>query len=102
MRIGDSIPVTDNPQTNQVGSGTSSQSQGPAGRPGLSSDEVRISVDGGKVQQLKTNLAGLRDGRQDKVGALKQSVSNGTYHVSNEQIANALYSQMVGGRGFGN
>jgi flagellar biosynthesis anti-sigma factor FlgM len=101
MRIGDSLAVPDNQQANQVGSGASSQSQGPADRPGLSSDEVRIFVDGGKVQQLKANLSGLQDSRQEKVSALKQSVNNGTYHVSNEQIANALYSHMTGGHGFG-
>jgi flagellar biosynthesis anti-sigma factor FlgM len=70
-----------------------SQNQGE--RRGVSPDEVQFSVDGEKVQQLKANLDGLPDLRQDRVVALRQAIEEGSYHVSSHQIAQAMSSELL-------
>jgi flagellar biosynthesis anti-sigma factor FlgM len=62
---------------------------------GLSPDEAQFSVDGEKVQQLKADLSGLPDLRQDRVVALKQAIEEGTYNVSDQQIAQAMSSELL-------
>jgi negative regulator of flagellin synthesis FlgM len=73
----------------------SSSSQNQAERVGLSPDEVQFSVDGEKVQQLKANLDGLPDLRQDRVATLKQAIEEGSYNVSSHQIAQAMSSELL-------
>ena len=62
----------------------------------LSTDEVQFSVDGDKVQQLKTELAGLPDSRQERVAALNQAIEQGRYNVSDQQIAQAMSTDLLG------
>jgi flagellar biosynthesis anti-sigma factor FlgM len=73
-----------------------SQSQGET--PALSSDRAQFSVDGEKVQQLKGNLAAVPEVRQDRVAALQQAIASGTYNVSGQQIAQAMSSDLLGGK----
>jgi negative regulator of flagellin synthesis FlgM len=80
----------------RVGTTGSSPSQNEGGRVGLSPDEAQLSVDGEKVQQLKADLTGLPDLRQDRVAALKQALEEGSYNVSGEQIAQAMSSELAG------
>jgi negative regulator of flagellin synthesis FlgM len=70
-------------------------SQNQAQSVGLSPDEAQFSVDGEKVQQLKTDLSGLPDLRQDKVAALKQAIREGSYNVSDQQIAQAMSPELL-------
>jgi negative regulator of flagellin synthesis FlgM len=80
----------------RVGTTGPSPNQNKAGSAGLSPDEAQFSVDSEKVQQLKTDLTGLPDLRQDRVTALKQALEEGSYNVSGEQIAQAMSSELVG------
>jgi flagellar biosynthesis anti-sigma factor FlgM len=79
----------------RVGTTGPSPSQNQAERVGLSPDEARFSVDGEKVQQLKADLSGLPDLRQDRVVALKQAIEEGSYNVSDQQIAQAMSSELL-------
>jgi flagellar biosynthesis anti-sigma factor FlgM len=88
------LPQQDGPQ--RVGTTGPSPNQNTGGSVGLSPDEVQFSVDGEKVQQLKTDLAALPDLRQDRVTALKQALEEGSYNVSGEQIAPAMSSELAG------
>ena len=63
---------------------------------GPTPDEAKFSVDGDKVQQLKTDLAGLPEVRQERVVALNQAIGQGSYNVSDEQIAQAMSSELQG------
>jgi len=54
-------------------------------------------VDGEKVQQLKSGLAAVPDVRQDRVAALQQAITSGSYNVSGPQIAQAMSSDLLGG-----
>jgi len=80
----------------KVGTRGPSPSQHEEERVNLSPDEVQFSVDGEKVQQLKADLAGLPDLRQDRVAGLKQAIEDGSYNVSGQQIAQAMSSDLLG------
>jgi flagellar biosynthesis anti-sigma factor FlgM len=72
-----------------------SPSQNQGERVGVSPDEVQFSVDGEKIQQLKANLDGLPDLRQDRVLTLRQAIEEGSYNVSSHQIAQAMSSELL-------
>lgn len=55
-------------------------------------DQVLFSSVGRDMQVAKAALAKVPDIRQEKVDALKTSIQNGTYHVSNESFAERLMS----------
>jgi flagellar biosynthesis anti-sigma factor FlgM len=88
------FPQSVGPQ--RVGVTGTSPSQDQELRVGLSSDEVQLSVDGEKIQQLKADLVGLPDMRQDRVVPLRQAVEEGGYNVSAQQIAQAMSSDLLG------
>jgi len=71
-----------------------SPSQNQAGAVGLSPDDVHFSAGGDKVQQLETNLASLPDIRQDRVASLSQAIKQGSYNVSDQEIAQAMCSEL--------
>ena len=80
----------------RVGATGTAPSQNQGESVGLSPDEVQLSVDGEKIQQLKADLTGLPDLRQDRVTALKQVIDQGSYNVSGQQIAQAMSSDLLG------
>ena len=88
------FPEQGGPQ--RVGTTGSTPSQNLGERVGLSSDEVKFSVDGEKVQQLKADLTGLPDLRQERIVTLKQVMAAGNYEVSNQQIAQAMSPDLLG------
>lgn len=59
-------------------------------------DQAQLSVDQGKVNQLQAELARLPDVRRDRVEALQWAVRDGSFQVSNEQIADKLFSELLG------
>ena len=71
----------------RVGATGPSPTQNQAEKVGFSPDELRISLDGEKVQQLKADLDGLPDLCQERVAILTQAVEAGSYKVPNQQIA---------------
>ena len=95
MKIDASLNFPQQVGTPRVGTTGPSPSQNDEGRVDFSPDEVQFSVDGGKVQQLKTNLASLPEVRQDRVSALQQAIAQGNYNVSGQQIAGAMSSDLL-------
>jgi len=59
-------------------------------------DTVQLSGTLGEVQQLKAQLAQTPDVRATRVAALQQQVAQGTYQPSNEQIAGAMFADLLG------
>jgi flagellar biosynthesis anti-sigma factor FlgM len=53
------------------------------------SDKVRLSSDKETIQALKTSLDGL-DVRWDRIVALRRAIQSGTYHVTDQQLAEAM------------
>jgi negative regulator of flagellin synthesis FlgM len=96
MKIDPSLAFLRDVGPQRVGATGPSPTQNQGERVGLSSDEVQLSVDGEKVQQLKADLNGLPDLRQERVVALKQAIEEGSYKVSAQQIAQAMSSDLLG------
>lgn len=63
---------------------------------GLFPDEVQFSIDHEKVQRLKSDLDGMPDLRQERVAILRQALEAGIYNVPNQQIAQAMFSDLWG------
>jgi flagellar biosynthesis anti-sigma factor FlgM len=59
-------------------------------------DQAQLSVDQGRVNQLQAEVARLPDVRQDRVEALQRAVQDGSFQVSNEQIADKLFAELLG------
>lgn len=91
--------LINNDPTNSIGS-IYSQKVPPAGerlpsapgpakdRPG--GDEVSLSELAQILQRARKLLQGMPEVREDRVAALTEQVSRGTYHVSEEDIARAI------------
>lgn len=62
----------------------------------MPSDVAKLSSDYVKVQALAAAIGELPEIRQDKVAALAESIRSGTYAVSAEQTAEALYPYAEG------
>ena len=98
MRIDAAVPLPENVQAQKVTrSGSSSQQSNPAPvSSGL--DQAQLSIDSGTVQRLKANLAQLPDVRQERVNALRQAVGSGSYHISDQQLSDAIGSDLLTGQ----
>jgi flagellar biosynthesis anti-sigma factor FlgM len=48
------------------------------------------------VRQLVTQLSQIPEVRQDKVNALTAQIQSGNFQRSNEQVAGAIASQLLG------
>ena len=57
-------------------------------------DQARLSLDGKKLAALKATLAQLPEVRQDRVNALRQAVAKGNYGVSDQQLSDAIASDL--------
>ena len=58
-------------------------------------DEVQISSTAKDFQTVKNALAKTSDVRADRVTPLKESIENGTYDVSNEDLVDKLLSSFT-------
>ena len=61
-----------------------------------SQDQAQLSVDNNTIQQLKANLSQVPEVRQERVDALRQAVSSGSYQVSDQQLSDAIGSDLLG------
>jgi len=57
-------------------------------------DVAHLSSGSDAVQKLKTQLDALPDVRQQRVDALKQAISDGTYKISPQRIATAMLAEL--------
>ena len=96
MRIDAQLPLPENIQTPNVTRSGSSAQQNPAAQVTSGQDKAHLSVDNGTVQQLKSALSQLPEVRQERVNALRQAVNSGGYQVSNQQLADAIGSDLLG------
>jgi flagellar biosynthesis anti-sigma factor FlgM len=96
MRIDAPLPIPENIQTQNVARSGSSAPQS-SNSPAISTqDQAQLSVDSGTVQQLKSTLSQMPEVRQDRVNALRQALSRGSYQISNQQLADAVGSDLLG------
>lgn len=88
----DNVEQTKNRSTQQAQSGAT-----PENAQVDAEDTFQLSGTLGQVQSLKAQLAQTPDVRSERVAALRQQVQQGTYHPTNEQIANAMVSELGSG-----
>ena len=62
----------------------------------LGTDSANLSLDP-KAESLSNAVMGISDVRESRVAALAKSIADGTYKVTPEQTAEALFGQMVAG-----
>jgi flagellar biosynthesis anti-sigma factor FlgM len=96
MRVDGALPVPENMQPEKVGrSGSSSQQSRPA-PVNSARDQAQLSVNNDTMQQWKANLSQLPEVRQERVDALRQAMSTGSYQVSDQQLSDAIGSDLLG------
>jgi len=96
MRVDGPLPIPENARPDKVtGSGSSTQ---PSRSAPVNSgqDSTQLSVDAQTVQQLKTALTGTPEVRQERVNALRQTVAKGQYKISDQQLSDAIASELGG------
>lgn len=92
MRINGAIPSSEKVQTQNVNrAGTSKPQSLPTSASNVS-DQTQLASDGSKVTQLKSAISQVPEIRADRVQALRQAVSNGSYNPSSQQLADAIGS----------
>lgn len=99
MRINGPLSPSENLQSEKVGSTGSSHPQGPAASTQTTQDETQFSADSSRIDQLKAGLSSLPEVRQERVSALRQAIAQGTYQVTDQQLASAMYSEISTGNG---
>ncbi len=62
-------------------------------------DETHGSLDGTMLQYAKSEIGRFPEMRQEKIQRLRQALQDGTYRVSNHQIALAMLSDLLGQHG---
>ena len=96
MKIDAPLNFPQQVEPKRVETAGSAPSRNPSETGAASPDLAQFSVDGEKVQQLKSSLAGVPDVRQDRVAALQQAIASGSYSVSGQKIAESMSSDLLG------
>jgi len=97
MKIDAPLTFPQQTEPQRVGTAGSAPAQNQGGTVALTPDSAQLSMDGGKVQQLKADLAAVPDVRLERVAALQKAITSGSYNVSSQQIAQAMSSDLLGG-----
>ena len=95
MRIDGALPVPENQQVQKSAGSGSSAPQGQSAPITSAEDHAQLSLDSGTVQQLTAKAAQMPEIRQERVNALRQAVGRGTYQVSDQQLADAIGSELL-------
>jgi negative regulator of flagellin synthesis FlgM len=66
-----------------------------AGGSALGEDQAQLSGTHVQIQALTAQALQFPEVRQEKVNALRQVVSNGTYQPGSKQMADAVFSHML-------
>jgi flagellar biosynthesis anti-sigma factor FlgM len=92
----DGISSVDGQLLDRTGPSRSSSAQGDSGQAKVVTDQTQLSASQSRVQGLKAQLTRLPDVRQDRVAALQQAVANGSFHASDQQLADAILGDFFG------
>lgn len=95
MRVDGPISVPENLQPDKVGRSGSTSQQNRTGAVDAGQDQAQLSADSQTIQQLKTTLSQVPEVRQGRVEALRQAMSAGSYQVSDQQLSDAIASDML-------
>ncbi|MGA8837767.1 MAG: flagellar biosynthesis anti-sigma factor FlgM [Candidatus Sulfotelmatobacter sp.] len=96
-RAGSPPPASANPASASAASGLGSSALGSSnlGSSALGEDQAELSGFHLEVQGLIAQLSGLPETTPQKVSALREAVVTGSYQPSPDEVAGALFSNMV-------
>jgi flagellar biosynthesis anti-sigma factor FlgM len=96
MRIDQNLPIAETVQS-ELAAGTKTGQANSTSQSGGTSSSSATPNSGVTLfsQKLQATLEATPDIRQDKVEALQKAMQNGTYHVSSQDLASAMYDTMV-------
>ena len=97
MRVDAPQSLPENTQPQKVERSGSSTHQSLATSVASNQDKAQLSVDSARVEQLKAALARVPEVRQERVDALRQALDKGTYQVTDQQLADAIHSELLTG-----
>jgi negative regulator of flagellin synthesis FlgM len=98
MRVDASLSFPENLQPQKVASSGSPTQQNRPPSVDSGQYQAQLSVHNQSIQQLKSNLSQVPEVRQERVDALRQAVSNGSYQVSDQQLSDAMGSDLLAGQ----
>ena len=98
MRVDGPLPIPENVQPQKVASSGSPAQQNRPASVDSDQDQAQLSVNNDTIQQLKANLSQVPEVRQERVDALRQAVSDGSYQVSDQQLSDAMGSDLLAGQ----
>ena len=99
MRINGSLSLPENLQPNKVNTPASPNPNGQATAVKTTQDQAQLSVDSSRIEPLRAGLSSVPEVRQERVNALRQAIGQGSYQVTDQQLAGAIYSEMSVGMG---
>jgi flagellar biosynthesis anti-sigma factor FlgM len=102
MRFDGISPVPNGQSLDRTRPSDSSSANGAAGQAKAVTDQTQLSASQSRVQDLKGELTGLPDVRQDRVAALQQAITNGSFRASDQQLADAILADFFGPTTAGN
>jgi len=97
MRVDAPLPLPENPQPQKVERSVSSNSPNRLASAESHQDKAHLSVDSGKIDQLTAQLARVPEVRQERVDALREALDKGSYRVTDQQLADAIHSELQAG-----
>src|SRR5208282_5335482 len=97
MRVDAPLSFPENLQPQKVASSGSPNQPSRAVPVDSGNDQAEFSADNATIQQLKANLSQMPEVRQERVNALRQAVSSGSYQVSDQQLSDAIGSDQLTG-----
>jgi negative regulator of flagellin synthesis FlgM len=95
MRVNAPVSLPDNLQPEKVTRPGTPTQQSNAVAVNTAQDQAQFSVDGQTLQQLKAALSQVPEVRQERVDALRQAVSSGNYQVSDQQLSDAIGTDLL-------
>ena len=98
MRIDAALPLPENQPASKVANSGSSVQQNRSAPASSGQDQAQLSIDKTTIQSLTAQVARLPEVRQDRVDALRQAVSSGNYRVSDQQVSDAIGSDLMAGQ----
>jgi flagellar biosynthesis anti-sigma factor FlgM len=95
MRVDAPLPLPESLQPQKVERSGSSTNQSRRASVESNQDKAQLSVDSARVEHLKAALSSVPEVRQERVDALRQALSKGTYQVRDQQLADAIHSELL-------
>ena len=97
MKINSGVTLAGNIQNQKVKNSESLGRQSNAAGVNSNMDRAQLSAGSGRVQQLMASVVQEPEVRHERVNALRTAISSGRYHVSDEQLSDAIGSALLPG-----